>query len=294
MRTPNCKCENCGNDFYKLTAEIKRRKHHFCTVECSNLSKQGKIKNVFEVQCSNCNKAFFKPFCNLKNSDKHFCSRQCFGKFNITQVKVKCNMCKEDFFIKQSRFKKSGQKFFCSRECSSKHHTKKVEVVCLICNKNFLKPFDRIAKRPRHCCSPECAVILVKSLKDWGGRRSKLEIYVEENLKKDFHLNFLFNETTIGYELDIYIPEINYAIEINGITHYEPIYGESIFKRRIEIDQQKLEECKNKNIKLDILNVSRDRNYPNILRKRYLEIKNLILERLKSIEFSTNELVIKN
>ncbi len=290
MQKPNCTCENCGVFFYKKTCEIKRRKRHFCSRECSDLLLKS---NSVEVQCLFCNNKFQKKFSHFKLSDKHFCNSKCFGQFNSTKILKNCDQCQKEISIKNYRTKITKHNF-CSIECRSKFNTKKVEVECLICNKKFLKLFHRIAKRPRHCCSPECAVILVKSQKDWGGNRSKLEIYVEENLKKEFNLNFLFNETTIGYELDIHIPEINYAIEINGITHYEPIYGENILKRRVEIDKQKLEECNNKNIKLDIVNVSRDRNYPNILRKRYLEIKNLITERLNSIEFCPNEITIKN
>ncbi len=293
MKAPNVKCEFCGNDFYKHVSEIKRRKHHFCTVRCSNLSKRGNLKKSLEVQCLNCNKTFSKPSCLVKNSDKHFCNRECFAKYKTTKVKIQCKMCNEDFFIKKHKYENFEQNFFCSRACSGKHHTKKVEVICLVCDKKFLKPFDRIAKRPRHCCSPECAIELVKFQKGWGGRRSKLEIYVEEKLKKEFDLKFLFNETTIGYELDIHIPEIDLAIEINGITHYEPIYGEDIFKKRQYIDGQKIKECLSRNIKLEILKVSRDKNYPQVLEKRYQEIKNMIQNRINYLETIQQKMIVE-
>jgi hypothetical protein len=31
--------------------------------------------------------------------------------------------------------------------------------------------------------------------------------------------------------LDFYFPELRFAIELNGITHYEPIYGEDKFEK---------------------------------------------------------------
>lgn len=31
-----CKCEICGKEFYKHNAEIRRSKHHYCSIKCSN------------------------------------------------------------------------------------------------------------------------------------------------------------------------------------------------------------------------------------------------------------------
>ena len=52
-------------------------------------------------------------------------------------------------------------------------------------------------------------------------------MWLEEQLtslypKLDIHFN---RKDTIGSELDIYIPSLNLAVELNGIFHYEPIFG---------------------------------------------------------------------
>ena len=39
------------------------------------------------------------------------------------------------------------------------------------------------------------------------------------------------NSTTISSELDFYFPQLKLAIEINGIVHYEPIYGSNKFDK---------------------------------------------------------------
>lgn len=293
MKASNVKCEKCGVDFLKRICEIKRRKRHFCSTECSNNRRGSEHKSSIEVNCKGCNKFFYKKYYFVKNSENHYCSKQCHSKSLITRVEVNCAQCNCSFFIIKSLYKGSDKNYCCSVPCAAKFRTKKVEVNCLICDKKFFKSFDRLAKRPRHCCSPECAIVLVKFHKNWGGRRSKLEIYVEERLKKEFNLNFLFNETTIGYELDIHIPDMNYAIEINGITHYEPIYGESILKKRLEVDQNKANECKKQNIELSILNVSGDKNYPHVLERRYNEIKNLILERIMLLNYNQDNSISK-
>ena len=86
-----------------------------------------------------------------------------------------------------------------------------------------------------------------------GGRsRSKVELFLEEKLPKDFpNVDFIFNDKqTIGSELDIYMPQLKIAIELNGIIHYEPIYGESTLIRTQNNDKKKMEESHKKMIKL--------------------------------------------
>jgi hypothetical protein len=53
-----------------------------------------------------------------------------------------------------------------------------------------------------------------------------------------------------GYEIDIWLPELNVGIEYNGPHHFKPVYGESIFNKTIESDKKKMEIAIEKNIKL--------------------------------------------
>lgn len=59
-------------------------------------------------------------------------------------------------------------------------------------------------------------------------KRSKLEKYLERRLKALYPtLLISFNNRKVlgGPEIDIYVPSLGIAIELNGIHHYEPIYG---------------------------------------------------------------------
>jgi hypothetical protein len=57
----------------------------------------------------------------------------------------------------------------------------------------------------------------------------------------------IFNgKEAIESELDIYFPERKIGFEINGIFHYEPIYGEEKMKKIQQNDKEKREKCRQK------------------------------------------------
>jgi hypothetical protein len=74
---------------------------------------------------------------------------------------------------------------------------------------------------------------------------SKFENWLQEQLPKDYpNICFVFNDcVTIGKELDILIPSLNLAFEINGISHYKPIYGMESLERTQISDRLKRDLC---------------------------------------------------
>ena len=270
------KCLTCGIDFYKLPNQIKKYSNHFCSNKCNGLHQNKKI----EVECSNCEVIFLKKISQIKLSHMNFCSRKCNGNFHDKSVQVQCKSC-EVFFLKKLSDVKKTLHHFCSQKCYSHYQDKKVEVNCFNCKKLFRKKQSEVKRCPRHCCSRYCSQMLAKYNKNWGSSRSKLEIYVEKRLTEELALNISYNDTSIGYELDIYLPEMSFAIELNGVFHYKAIYGEEALLKRQEIDRLKAEECVKRNIKLIVINVSEDKNNKKTFEKRYNEIKKLILSRLE-------------
>lgn len=66
-----------------------------------------------------------------------------------------------------------------------------------------------------------------------------------------------YNQTSaIEQELDIFIPELKLAIEINGIVHYKPIYGEQTLERTLKSDAIKQQRCEGREIILKVIDVS--------------------------------------
>lgn len=71
---------------------------------------------------------------------------------------------------------------------------------------------------------------------------SKLENYILEKLlnlgyKVDFHKEQTLVNTKL--QIDLYIPELSTAIEVDGPSHFLPVWGEDVLKRNIAYDQKK-------------------------------------------------------
>jgi very-short-patch-repair endonuclease len=71
---------------------------------------------------------------------------------------------------------------------------------------------------------------------------SKLEQYLLVNLKAcgykaDFHKEYLISAEQM--HVDIFLPHLKVAIEVDGPTHFLPIWGEEHLEKRIEEDNRK-------------------------------------------------------
>lgn len=143
-------------------------------------------------------------------------------------------------------------------KCDTSHLNKPKQVTCLNCSRSFLKNICQIKKHSNHFCSRSCSASYNNTHKNKGTRRSKLEIYICQRLKEDFpQLEIYENrKDVIDSELDIYFPQLRLAIELNGIFHYEPIYGKDKLERTQNNDKQKIIRCYEAGIELMIIDVS--------------------------------------
>lgn len=76
------------------------------------------------------------------------------------------------------------------------------------------------------------------------------ELFPNEEIRTNDRKTIKNPYTDTFLELDFYIPNQSLAIELNGPTHYKPIYGEAKFKRQQKNDQLKRDLCASQNITL--------------------------------------------
>ena len=167
---------------------------------------------------------------------------------------------------------------FCSITCKNRAHKPSTDttVTCAQCDTKFTKKACAIkqSKSGRSFCSRSCAAKYNNAHKKYGTRVSKLERWLAEQLPVLFpDLEFHFNrKDAINSELDIYIPELKLAFELNGIFHYEPIYGPEKLASIQNNDERKFQACIEAGIELCIIDVSSFKYFKPKKAKKYLDI----------------------
>lgn len=71
---------------------------------------------------------------------------------------------------------------------------------------------------------------------------SKLEKFIAQELIRDGYKIQFHQEQTLSntkLQIDIFIPNMNVAIEVDGPSHFAPVWGDDSLKRNIKYDQKK-------------------------------------------------------
>lgn len=179
----------------------------------------------------------------------------------MSTVILVCEYCLQPFERQYRHFNsrmKRSKRIFCSSKCSNARKTTEHQIIqmCLNCG----EPFEnRINKLERHkFCSQSCSATFNNKNKTSGTRRSKIEQFIEERLAILFtDLEIVFNDkNAIGSELDVYFPSLKLAFELNGIFHYEPIFGETKLDRIQSNDKTKMIDCIKNGIDLCVIDTS--------------------------------------
>jgi hypothetical protein len=182
---------------------------------------------------------------------------------------INCKICKKEFLSKKNFI-------YCSSDCKNKSK-RKFDKNCERCGSTY-KAEKKDSKFCSHSCRSKELCLHNYAHERSGATVSKMELYVQENLNKDYpFLDKKYNKKNIiGSELDVYIPELRLAIELNGIFHYEPIYGQNHLDKIQNRDKQKLISCYEKDIELLVINMG-DKGFTKKLAKEiYFEINKLI------------------
>ena len=163
---------------------------------------------------------------------------------------------------------------FCSHKCRAKSQQKQFKVSCHQCGKPFQRTRSLCERSRNQFCSHACATRWNNTHKTKGTRVSKLERWLAQELPRLYpNLDFHFNRTdAINGELDIFIPSLKLAFELNGIFHYEPIYGPDKLASIKSNDERKFQACVERNIELCILDVSSMNRFTPLGGRKFLKI----------------------
>jgi len=192
-----------------------------------------------------------------------------------------CDYCNTPFEVtaKQEFGSKDAKLRFCTRTCHRAHITKsklRKIVTCSVCQKAIERKQNDIkkSKSGKYFCSRSCSAKYNNTHKSHGTRRSKLETYIEEQLKIKYpFLQIDFNKKdAINSELDIYIPSLKLAFELNGIYHYEPIHGTQKLASVQNNDDRKFQACLEHSIELCIIDTSSFKHFKENKAKSFLDI----------------------
>ena len=147
------------------------------------------------------------------------------------EIELSCEFCNKIFTRLQSEYNKSikrKQRVFCSLKCKHSMKSKEghVNVNCAYCNKKVYKLRNQLkeSKSGNHFCNSSCSALYNNKRRKTGTKVSKLEKWIQQQLNNLYSdLKFLYNDrTTINSELDIYIPSLSLAFELNGIYNSVP------------------------------------------------------------------------
>lgn len=171
-----------------------------------------------------------------------------------------CETCRKEFV--RYRSLRRGQHSYCSRACVDLHRPRlrrasETVAWCEHCGREFAvlaRDLRKRTSRGKHIyCSNACSRARLKV-----HRRSKLEVWLQERLTETHpSIDVRYNDRkVVGVELDIYIPSLQLAFELNGPCHYVPIYGVARFAVTQNRDKLKAERCALAGIHLCVVDVS--------------------------------------
>lgn len=179
------------------------------------------------------------------------------------KVPLECVWCKKTFYgekhnvmANSSNPLRKNRMKFCSKLCRDKSRNTLEKCQCIGCGKEVVRYPIHKRRYKNVFCTLSCRAIWANKNDRFRGTRSKLEKWIEENLTKlypDLIIRYNDRKELSGLELDIFIPSLSLAFELNGIFHYETIRGQEKFDKAKNNDNTKFQACIEKKIDLCII-----------------------------------------
>jgi very-short-patch-repair endonuclease len=201
-----CTCEFCGNSFTGQKNVVENGRKKYCSKPCKVNSQKKSLK----LKCNNCGSDYLvRPFENTRK----YCSPQCSHEGQMKKNECKCKKCGILFYEQPNRIN-AGKGVFCSLKCYRETSPGKILQKCKWCKQEF-KVFPSQLKREGggNFCGYTCRSSYIVSIQ--GGRRSSLEISIENELRK-LELTYFAQYRLGKYLCDFFIPHLDLVIECDG------------------------------------------------------------------------------
>lgn len=183
---------------------------------------------------------------------KHYCSNMCYLQGRENNTISECIICHKK--IKQTPTK---MRVYCSRACTALSKINRVTIKCNQCGIEKQQIPSHV--KSTNFCNSSCKSKYFIKLRK-GFKKSFAEIFLLNLIKTDFNnLTIFDNVRSIlpsGLEIDIFIPDVNLAIELNGPCHYFNIYGADTLNKVQNRDLIKQTEIQQLGFKFIVLNIS--------------------------------------
>lgn len=228
--TPKCKgnrCPICNKSYKKDISEIKKLAKEF---NCDLLSTEYiNNKENLQFKCLECKKVFNMSYNKFSSKNRLIKCPDCLKKYNNSK-----NKKDNEEFIKEV-FNEVGNEYTILSNYNTCRDKVLIRHNCKKCNNNIfeVKPTNFLSNHTR---CPICS----------QGNISKKEKELLNYIKSIYSKEVIENSRNIidGYELDIFIPEFNLAIEFDGLYYHSEKFLESNYHLN------KTLKCKESNIKL--------------------------------------------
>ena len=175
-------------------------------------------------------------------------------------VIVDCEQCSCQFKREVGKIRENiskGSSTFCSLKCFYANRVTSSKVPCLYCGNDVIK---KKGKTTNTFCNSSCFAFYNNKHRTKGNRRSRAEEFLENLIKREFPNHKM--QTNVrdiipdGLEVDILLPELNIAIELNGPIHYFPIHGQEYLEKMTDRDIRKQVYLQKAGYNLIVLNIS--------------------------------------
>lgn len=290
--TINIECDHCKKPFSRLAKLLRGNRkrgrlsdHFFCSRRCTN---EAKKRAITGFNCAWCEKKVDRnPSSRCAHS---FCSLSCSAKFTKnsqgSHSKAKTGLVEYHRKKGERRGKppRPSSSLFIGPVAPKTPRSKPIILTlkCGGCGKDVQRRKSELLKSKHGIpyCTKSCRMKHYNEniLKPSSCHRSKAEDILLELIRHDFPtLDIKPNNRDVvpgGLEIDIYLPTLKLAIELNGPVHYLPIYGEERLESVKNKDARKCLELQQLGITqltFDISHLQTTKKTDEFMRKHYIE-----------------------